>query len=311
MRTVAEIRDELRAAFDGKGLLVGGQPLTASPHFDDYVRIGRFLSCGTREPLLRAALVALDETMTARAGKRVFKSSRAVSHFDAQRRAHGAGTAVPKDPDFAKLLTATLDSFERDHGFVCLGERLPNYAGFVFGHVFREAIAQKQHWKDVGAGPAHGEYTHRLQWYLLIHARIVTSVPPNQEADVYQSIAPWQKGKTNLWTFLFDRMRSEDPVVRDDADDFRCPENLNEWLTGDAAPDFCPVLRAFLRARESKRQATYDMRTYLAKKLQIDANAAQQLLEQMQLERMETGRNPSARIVHPRGAEPRLGKYAA
>ena len=52
-------------------------------------------------------------------------------------------TAQPdKDRDFSKLLTASLEEFERNHGFVVVGDRLPNYAGFVFGNVFKESLAE-------------------------------------------------------------------------------------------------------------------------------------------------------------------------
>jgi hypothetical protein len=91
-------------------------------------------------------------------------------------------------------------------------------------------------------------------------------VSVNQEATVFASIAPWQKGKTNLWTFIFDQL-AKDPSIGGDKLDFRSPENLNLWLVGDALPDFCPVLRAFLRSRMAKRQSTYDMQKYLARKL--------------------------------------------
>jgi hypothetical protein len=315
MKKQDEIRKELTDAFDAKGLKVNDTLLSASPHFEDYVRMGHYLSCGPRgvirgEPALRNALIALDEDMTRRIGKTFFAATRAVKHFEQQQTAYTAKSAQPyKDRDFSKLLTTALDEFERNHGFVIVGDRPPNYAGFVFGNVFKESLALKQHWKDVGAGPEHGEYTHRLQWYILIKAGAIRTVPANQEATVFASIAPWQKGKTNLWTFVFDQL-AKDPSIGGDKLDFRSPENLNLWLVGDASPEFCPVLRAFLRTRMAKRQSTYDMQRYLAKKLGKSEDDISLVMQYMRDETMAK-RNPSARIAYPKNAKPAFKPYAA
>ncbi|MBB5497706.1 LirA/MavJ family T4SS effector [Paraburkholderia sp. MM5384-R2] len=313
MKKLDEIRKELTDAFDGKDLKVNDQLLSVSPHFADYVRMGHYLSCGsqttiTGTPSVQNALIALDADMTNRINKTFFAESRAIKHFDQQQTAYATKKAQPdKDRDFSKLLTASLDAFERKHGFVVVGDRLPNYAGFVFGNVFKESLALKQHWKDVGAGPEHGEYTHRLQWYIMISAGVIQTVPAYQEATIFASIAPWQKGKTNLWTFLFDQL-AKDPSIGGDKLDFRSPENLNMWLVGDALPDFCPVLRAFLRARMAKRQSTYDMEKYLAKKLGKSKEDVAQIMEYMRDETMAK-RNPSARIAYPKSAKPELAPY--
>jgi hypothetical protein len=84
-----------------------------------------------------------------------------------------------------------LDEFEKGHGFVVVGERLPNFVGFVYGNVFKNALEQGEHWKDVGAGKDHGKYSHRLQWYLVISAGAIKSVDPNGEVIVCKSIAKW------------------------------------------------------------------------------------------------------------------------
>jgi hypothetical protein len=310
MKKPDEIRKELTDAFDAKGVKVNDALLSASPHFEDYVRMGYYLSYGPREPVIRKALIDLDAAMTSRINKTFFAEYRALKHFDQQKTAYTGKSAQPeKDRDFSKLLTASLDEFERNHGFVIVGDRPPNYAGFVFGNVFKESLALKQHWKDVGAGAEHGEYTHRLQWYILIKAGAVRTTPANQEATVFASIAPWQKGKTNLWTFVFDQM-AKDPSIGGDKYDFRSPENLNLWLVGDASPEFCPVLRAFLRTRMAKRQFTNDMQKYLAKKLGKSEEDVALIMDYMRDETIAK-RNPSARIAYPKNAKPTFKPYAA
>ncbi|CAB3791582.1 hypothetical protein LMG28688_03332 [Paraburkholderia caffeinitolerans] len=332
MKSLEEIRAELIAAFDDKeieskkpesglkdqkapvkGLRVDGKLLSQSPHFNDYLRIGHYLSYGPRapisgEPVIRNALIKLDEDMTQRINKYYSAKSRAIDYFQKQEAAYKAKAPPEKDSDYSKLLTASLDEFERAHGFMVVGERLPNYAGFVFGNVFKESLALKQHWKDVGAGEKHGEYTHRLQWYILIRAGAIKTVPVNQEATIFASIAPWQKGRTcNLWTFLLDLLVT-DTSIGNDALDFRSPENLNMWLVGDSSPEFCPVLRAFLRARMAKRKSLYNMRDYLVKKLKKSEKEVDEIMTFMQTESMEN-RNASARIAFPKGANPKFDPY--
>ena len=46
-------------------------------------------------------------------------------------------------------------------------KHVPTYHGFVQPDNFIKQLKKKAQWKDPGAQPVHGEYTHRLQWYAL------------------------------------------------------------------------------------------------------------------------------------------------
>src|SRR5829696_5421162 len=146
MKTLKEIKQELITNFDGKGLKVDGKLISQSPHFLDYVRIGYYLSVGPRAtvdgtPVFQNALSTLDAQMTELVNKTWFKQSRAASHFkqvEASFTKKGADP-VAKDADYSKILTRALAQFEKEHGFLVVGDRLPNYAGFVFGNAFKEA----------------------------------------------------------------------------------------------------------------------------------------------------------------------------
>lgn len=313
MKTSNQITAELKAAFDDKEIKGEDKTvLSESPYFRDYVRIGAWLSHGLRaksngDPIVRNALLALEADMISRIGKYYSQSSRAVAYFkQVEGYYKGEAKKPQKDRDFSKLLSGALDKFETEHGFVVVGEKLPNYAGFVYGNVFKESLRLKQHWKDVGAGESHGEYSHRLQWYIVIKAGAIVSTPKNQEALVFQSIANFQRGKTNLWTLLFDQLKNSESIGGD-KEDFRSPENLNLWLVGDQDPDFCPVLRTFLRARMAKR-GTYRLDEYLQRKLNISQEQTSELMEQMKLDNIEK-KNPSARILFPKGEKPTLSKF--
>jgi hypothetical protein len=308
MRDENFIRQELIEKF-GK-MKVDGKTIAESPYFGDYVRIGSLLSTGPREPLLKSAFRSLETEMIAHVSgvanyfsNNTKKAAKASDHFK-KVETHYADkleTAAPDDSNYSKLLTMSLSEFEKEHGFLAT-EKPPNYAGFVYGNVFKEGLKKKQHWKDVGAGAKHGEFTHRLHWYILIRAGAIRDVTQMQEATIFASIEPWQKGTTNLWTSLFDLLADE-ISIDGDTDDFRSPENMNMWLVRDAEPDFCPVLRSFLRARMSKR-ATYYLPTYLAKKTNLTEKEVEAIVFPE-----KKGANASGRLVYS-GSTPTISPYA-
>jgi hypothetical protein len=312
MQDSRAIREDLIATF--KGSTADGKSIEQSPHFEDYVNIGVCLSQGPRAPENKTALLKLEEAMINRIKKSVDQAKGAQAHFQEIEKHYTEKkeTPVPKDKDYSKLLSGSLDEFERQHGFVVVGERLPNYVGFIGGKVFAEALSQGYHWKDVGAEEVHGEYTHRLQWYLVISAGAIKTVSPNQEVKVYKSIAEWQIVRKNkhLWIRLFD-LNSWDTTINGDKEDFRCPENLNGWLTGTEAPEFCPVLRSFLRARMAKRAATFgalNPEPYLKKKLGWSEEDIRWYQSWVQTEERQKKR-PSLRIIFPQGEKPVLSPY--
>jgi len=314
MKNDGEIQQELIDAFDNKvlkktvgtGLRVDGQLLSERDHFGDYIRIGVLLSEGPRAirsglNVVESALLMLENDMVSRIGKFYSKSQRAVDYFNSRYDGN------KKDVDYSRLLSGALNDFEKNHGFLVTGDKVPNYVGFVFGNVFKEALRRKHHWKDVGAGASHGEYTHRLQWYILIHANILQSVARYNEATLFQSIEPWQKGETNLWTFLFDLLADSESIAGDKLD-FRSPENLNLWLVDDARDDFCPVLRSFLVARKKKREINNTIK-YLAKKIRIDEKAASLIMDGILQDTIDK-KNPSLRVEYPSGERPKISPYA-
>jgi Family of unknown function (DUF5636) len=267
-------------------------------------------------PEIKAALRGLEEAMIKRIKKSVDQAEGAQAHFREieEHYTEKKQTAVPKDKDYSKLLSGSLDEFEKQHGFVVVGERLPNYVGFIWGNVFKEALSQGQHWKDVGAEEIHGEYTHRLQWYLVISAGVIKTVPTNQEATVYKSIAKWQRAtneetgvQRRLWSLLFDLVKSDNKIGKDNLD-FRSPENLNLWLTGEEDPAVYPVLRSFLRARKAKRENPFNLESYLQKKLGWSADQFKRYKDWVQQEDLAK-RYPSTRITFPKGENAVLSPY--
>lgn len=285
------------------------------PFFKDWANIGAFLSEPAWRPKLRTALQELENDMLARIGGLWLFSDRknsAVSHFGRQAAAYQQNKPPPpSDPNFGKLLTRALDDFERKHGFV-VPEKLPVFVAFVFGGVFKDTIKSRMHFKDVGAGPNHGEFTHRIQWYALTRGGALISVDKENAGDVYSAIHRWLNKNPGgggqllqLWNYVFDMQpRLVGPGDRLDGTDFRSPENLNLWLTGDEEPDFCPLLRSFLRARMNKRQRVVGVDQYFKKKL--GAQEGQKAYDAWLLA-TSSNQRPSARIVYDGG---KVGRYA-
>lgn len=281
----------------------GGQiTLDLDPYFPDYANIGAFLSSAENRPAIKKALENLEADMEGEIGGtwRFFdKKTWATSHFNKQRDSFAPKkTPVSPDSDFRALLTKALDKFERSHGFV-VPAKLPIFAGFVFGNVFKDTIKNRMHFKDIGAGVNHGEFTHRIQWYAAVKAGALVTVDKEDAGTVYGAIHRWlnkSPGKgarlLQLWNYIFDM---NTPLLGKGEslgkDDFRAPENFNLWLTGDAEPDFCPLLRSFLRTRMTKRQ-TFLIEDYFKKKLGSEAG-------RVAFESWQTSRdNSSARIVY-------------
>jgi hypothetical protein len=271
-------------------MLVNNAPMKDDPYFGDYVRIGSYLSQGFAKQGMKTALVDLDKAMESEINKWYQKRSRALEYFTKQKKALEEKTPIDKDTDFSKLLNRALQKFERDHGFT-VSEKLTTFGAFCLPSVFNDTLKNKMHFKDV-VSQGHGEFTHRLQWYMVIKAGAIKS-SINQEANVYAGIAPWQKGKTNLWTFLFDQPDEGEPT------DFRCPEKLHRWLIGDSDPEFCPLLRAFLRSRNAKR-AFYNVQDYFFKKF---GPKGKDYFEEF-LNGMSEKNKPSFRIVYDGSTTP-------
>ncbi|MEM7685636.1 MAG: LirA/MavJ family T4SS effector [Pseudomonadota bacterium] len=278
------------------------------PHFIDFSSLGAFLSHPSFLSEIRDSLKMLEAAMTDEIGGRwIFsnKHTSAIQYF--QKNTNRSA----KSMNFHKLLTKALGKFEGVHGFT-VPDKLPTFAGFVYGNVFKETIGNGMHFKDIGAGQTHGEFTHRIQWYAAVNAGALQTVEKNEAGRVYKAIARWlNKRRTTaegargpliqLWTYLFDmNATSADEGGGLEVSDLRSPENFHNWLTGGADPDFCPLLRAFLRNRKEKRGA-YMIEDYFKKKFGAKRGA-----EVFEAFNDGTAKNerPSARIVFKEGKAP-------
>lgn len=144
--------------------------------------------------------------------------------------------------------------------FGCItGERVQTYAAFLNADSFRAQLKLGLHWKDPGVPGNHGEYTHRIQWYLLANA-----LPGNALGNPVKlfmrigGVVDPKHEPFGLWDALFDRNDGSGSAkfeIQSNVTDCRSPESLSKFIVDDANADKWPLLHWFVKARMKKRTA--------------------------------------------------------
>jgi hypothetical protein len=110
--------------------------------------------------------------------------------------------------------------------------------------------------KDYGAGVKHGEFTHRLQWHVIMAVATESFTRPiargwdHSPFDLYTSLGKQQNW--GIWTRLLDKPGDGT---------FTHPDSFHQWLLQNAPA----TIKAFLVKRETKRreQFIYDICKYI------------------------------------------------
>jgi hypothetical protein len=163
-----------------------GEQVADEPMFGDFCRIGSLL---TDEGPCLAHLEQLNQALVTRAEQRGVLKAMTQRTLLAPPKLKSVGEAVTDDGDKVpihkhhKVLTSFFDEFEAQNGFntgrlpidlqtdemPVLPERAPKLIAFVSPAYFRKYLFQyAYHWKDAGVGWNHGEFTHRIHWYLVL-----------------------------------------------------------------------------------------------------------------------------------------------
>lgn len=179
---------------------------------------------------------------------------------------------------FKKILTDTLATNERKHGF-----SIPetNKVDIIVGlpASFNDLLRNKKPFKDLGAGPEHGEFSHRIQWYLITQighmenpvTTIYEKLPGWSTKNVAKYTKPARQRSFYMWEFLVDRdgvptNAAVIPFKTKEQTDFRAPSNVNLWLRDETQSLTYPWLHSCLKRRWDKRNAD-NIVLYLARKM--------------------------------------------
>lgn len=192
--------------------------------------------------------------------------------------------------EFQHLLSDALTRNEKHFGFTPnLTEQRPGgqaltYLGFIQSEAFRTQVSNGLTWKDPLVPGAHGEFSHRIQWYIAMKACQVPGVERGwvgfyqgvgavkHTTRVVRDLTEWSG--QGLWDVLVDRNAStgrnlNGPYNTTEATEFTSPENLDPYLR--TGLQSCPLLTSFLQARFAKRQQIRQnkdlLNAYICKKL--------------------------------------------
>jgi hypothetical protein len=187
------------------------------------------------------------------------------------------GTQKPKG--LGSLLAKALEAAER--AYKISGTPATITANVAPQTFVDELLKQRRPFKDPGAGVEHGEYTHRIQWFIVCTSSDYTDNCDKTPGDVYEHIGKWffpavTNTKTeapvsnlSMWDALVDRAGAPANQFPDEGKlDFRNPNKFHPWMLGNEAQgekNF-PILYAYLSARAKKRKEI-DPVEYLSQKL--------------------------------------------
>lgn len=172
-----------------------------------------------------------------------------------------------------KVLTGFLNQFEAKEGFNLSQENGPlaNASGpatltrFVRQDRFRNVLFKNAfHWKDAGVGVTHGEFTHRLQWYIIVEHHRAKPFLSDTPVSVFKMFGeprwvhnPDNEKSTGAWDDVLD-------MVKTDTDSFRCPDILHAWLKEPRRQKNhgCAFLAQLISGRSAKRELASHLKEY-------------------------------------------------
>lgn len=153
---------------------------------------------------------------------------------------------------------------------------------FVQPDDFRKYLLKHgYHWKDAGVGGRHGEFTHRIHWYIIIeYARANANWLTNKPIDLFttcgEPVTVVKRGAT-VWDFMVDcgdNILVPNPgKLYGQGSVYRSPDNLHKFLCDDAtrASKDLWCLAYLIWGRRQKRQfvgserTTQDLQDYILK----------------------------------------------
>lgn len=229
-----------------------GDAIKTQAMFDDFCAIGSFLS---DEPLCLQHLAQLNESLVAHAMQlKVLGKMTTFKPFGESKQLVKKGKVEHEGIEYAihkhyKVLTSFLTDFEAKAGFNTgslppdptaskpppkLPAKPPSLTTFVPVDAFRTYLLKyAYHWKDAGVGVRHGEFTHRIQWYM-----VLMELKDKPDWLAHKPIELFRACALPVWRHANDSAKGVWDDVFDDntPTSFRRPETLHQFLKDAADP---------------------------------------------------------------------------
>jgi hypothetical protein len=268
--TPQQVELEMKEQFSEDALTLCRQ----NKHLDDYCKIGALLTdestCKTHLLTLNKALkdyapiVQVNKNSTVELLKEKKGDVKKVQGEDFKKefeawQKEGANKTYHKKFNglLSKVLQQQEDRFCFNGAVVdAQGGRQTTLTGFVKPEHFKSLLLEQGlHWKDPGARLTHGEFTHRIQWWIILAEKVKPSSKiyalENDPLKLYASLPMYElKSKDGkvMWDFLFDCFGNAPPK----SDAFRTPDRLHTYLLNGEYP-MLDLLGSVVRARQNKR----------------------------------------------------------
>jgi hypothetical protein len=216
--------------------------------FQDFARIGSLMTDGKRcfdllvqlndKLVKQAETLGVLKEMTTSDDPRVLKTQATNEKDDktyAIHKHHKVMTSFFNHYEGVELFnTGVLPKELQKNDLPQLPKSAPTLTQFVNPADFRKYLFQyAYHWKDVGVGWAHGEFTHRIHWYMVIeHLKSKPTWLTHEPIALFRACAlPQWRHATNknmgVWDNIVDEFGSAT---------FRSPNSLHGYLKAAADP---------------------------------------------------------------------------
>lgn len=148
------------------------------------------------------------------------------------------------------LLSGFFNVWEATFGFNAKATLTPTLTGFVRPDNFKAHLLQPgYHWKDPGVGVMHGEFSHRIQWYIVTQRNLTAKILKWPPLKIFEEFAqPNCSGNMGtIWDDIVDATTKTD---------FRTPDKLHSYLNDpeQLKDDNVDLLAQLISGRTAKRK---------------------------------------------------------
>ncbi len=237
-QTVVQIQEELETMLDFSG------DYAEKPYILDFAKIASYLTdkeaCINLLSRLNAELIKIAEVNEMRRTGACFGGYKRKL---VKEKVSYAGEKLGSFYKTGGILKGYLDAWEATYEFNRehhtadggLPSGTPLLTGFVQPPDFRKYLLKHgYHWTDIGVAERHGEFTHRLHWYIV--TKKLESTPgwlQNRPIDLFRQCGEdWsvKSGSKTIWDRVFDNIKKQTNGM-DNV--FRNPETLHAFLITD------------------------------------------------------------------------------